>query len=53
MAKCPYCKSTLKVLGLRCRACRRYVLAWPYVVWISLVILISIAVLLELILRIL
>jgi hypothetical protein len=53
MAKCPYCKRPLKGLGLKCRACRRYVLGWPHVLVLSLVILISVAVLLELILRVL
>lgn len=51
MAKCPYCKRPLKGLGLNCRACRRYVLGWPHLIFISLVILISIAIILELILR--
>ena len=51
MAKCPYCKRPLKGLGLKCRACRRYVLGWPHVLLISFVILISLAIILELILR--
>ncbi|HEY0101404.1 MAG TPA: hypothetical protein VGB76_20940 [Pyrinomonadaceae bacterium] len=53
MAKCPYCKRPLAGLGLNCRACRRYVLGWPHVLLLSLVILISLAVLLELMLHIL
>lgn len=53
MAKCPYCKRPLKGLGLKCRACRRYVLGWPHVLLISLVILISLAIILELIFRVL
>ena len=53
MAKCPYCKRPLKGLGLKCRACQRYVLGWSHVLLLSLVILISLAVLLELILHIL
>jgi hypothetical protein len=53
MAKCPYCKRPLAGFGLKCRACRRYVLGWPHVLLLSLVILISLAVLLELILNVL
>jgi hypothetical protein len=53
MAKCPYCKRPLKGLGLKCLACRRYLLGWPHVLLLSLVILVTIAVLLELILNIL
>jgi len=53
MAKCPYCKRPLTGLGLKCRACRRYVLGWPHVLFFSLVVLITLAVFLELILSIL
>ena len=37
-------------MGLRCRACRRYVLGWPHVLLLSIVVLISLAVFLELVL---
>ena len=53
MAKCPYCKRPLKGLGLKCRACRRYVLGWPHVLLLSLFVLISLAVILELVLSLL
>jgi hypothetical protein len=53
MAKCPYCKRPLKGLGLKCQACRRYVLGWPHVILLSLVILITLAILLELTLKLL
>lgn len=53
MAKCPYCKRPLAGLGLKCLACRRYVLGWQHVLLLSLIVLISLAVLLELILSIL
>ncbi|HKP73879.1 MAG TPA: hypothetical protein VJT82_13135 [Pyrinomonadaceae bacterium] len=52
MTKCPYCERPLPGLGLRCRACRRYVLGWPHVLLLSMMALISLAVLLELLLSI-
>ena len=53
MAKCPYCKRPLKGLGFTCRACRRYVLGWPHVLLLSFFVLISLAVILELVLSLL
>ena len=32
MEKCPYCARPLRMWGLRCRACRRYVLRWPHII---------------------
>jgi hypothetical protein len=40
-------------LGLKCRACRRYMLGWPHVLLLSIVVLISLAVILELMLSLL
>lgn len=28
--KCPYCARPLR-MGVRCRACRRYVFRWPHI----------------------
>ncbi len=53
MAKCPYCKRPLPGLGIKCRACRRYVLGWGQVLLLSVVVLISLAVILELVLSLL
>lgn len=53
MAKCPYCKRPLAGLGLKCRACRRYVLGWPHVLLLSIAVLVSLAILLEFILSLL
>ena len=52
MPKCPYCARPLKGLfGLKCRACRRYVLRWPHLLVLSAVLLAAVLVLLELLLR--
>jgi hypothetical protein len=40
-AKCPYCARPLKGFGLKCHACRRYVLRWHHVVLFSLVGLVA------------
>lgn len=42
MTKCPYCARPLQMGGLRCRACRRYVLRRSHIV---LLILTGVAVL--------
>jgi hypothetical protein len=36
--KCPYCERRLR-LGFKCRACRRYILPWPYVVVFAVIML--------------
>jgi hypothetical protein len=51
MSKCPYCARPLKGLGVKCRACRRYILRWPHLLVLSFVVLIAVLVLLELLLR--
>ena len=51
MARCPYCARPLKGLGLKCRACRRYILRWPHLLVLSLVALIALLFLLEFLLR--
>lgn len=53
MAKCPYCKRPLPGLGLKCRACRRYVLGWQHVLLLTVFTLVLLAVLLELLLSML
>ena len=52
MLKCPYCARPLRGLGLRCRACRRYVLRWPHMILLSVVGLAAVVLLLELISRV-
>ena len=52
MSKCPYCARPLRDLGLRCRACRRYVLSWPHMVVLSAVVLLVALLLLELLFRV-
>jgi hypothetical protein len=39
-------------MGVRCRACRRYVLRWPHVAALSFVLLLVVVVLLELLFRV-
>lgn len=39
MPKCPYCVRPLKGLGVKCRACRRYVLRWPHVLALGALVL--------------
>ena len=51
MPRCPYCARPLKGLGLKCRACRRYILRWPHLLVLSVVLLAAVLVLLELLLR--
>lgn len=51
MQRCPYCARPLKGLGLKCRACRRYILRWPHLLVLSAVLLVAVFVLLELLLR--
>lgn len=45
MNKCPYCARPLSMGGMKCRACRRYVLGWSH---ITLLVLLGVAVLLGL-----
>ena len=52
MLKCLYCARPLRGLGLRCRACRRYVLRWPHIAVLSVVGLVAVLLLLELFFRI-
>lgn len=52
MTKCTYCARPLPGLGIRCRACRRYVLRWPHMVVLSLVLLVAVVLILELLFRI-
>ena len=34
--KCTYCARPLRMGGLWCRACRRYVLRWPHITVLAL-----------------
>jgi len=49
MSKCPYCARPLS--GLKCRACRRYVLRGIHVFFLVLVAAATVLLLLELFLR--
>ncbi|HZI18023.1 MAG TPA: hypothetical protein VEY09_05445 [Pyrinomonadaceae bacterium] len=51
MAKCPYCSRPLHH-GIRCRACRRYVLRWPHIAVLTLVLGVAVVFLLELLFRV-
>lgn len=52
MLKCLYCARPLRGLGLKCKACRRYVLRWPHIVVLSVIGLIAALLFLELFFRI-
>lgn len=47
MPQCPYCARPLRGAGIKCRACRRYVLRWPHWLLLSLFALAALALLLE------
>ncbi|HEX8499447.1 MAG TPA: hypothetical protein VF659_02560 [Pyrinomonadaceae bacterium] len=49
MAKCPYCARPLRMGGLKCRACRRFVLRRAHVVILILIAVAAVIGLLELI----
>ena len=51
MSRCPYCARPLRGLGLKCRACRRYILRWPHLLVLSVALLVAVLALLELLLR--
>ncbi|MCA1592542.1 MAG: hypothetical protein LC754_07815 [Acidobacteria bacterium] len=51
MNKCPYCVRPLRMGGIQCRACRRYVLRWPHVVLLIVLGVATLAALLELLLK--
>jgi hypothetical protein len=42
----------LRGFGIKCRACRRYVLRWPHLLLISVAALAAVALLLDLLLRV-
>jgi len=48
MAKCPYCARPLRMGGLRCRACRRFVLRRVHVILLIVVAVVAVVGLLEL-----
>ena len=48
MAKCPYCARPLRTGGLRCRACRRFVLRRVHVILLIVVGVVAVVGLLEL-----
>ncbi|CAN5237252.1 MAG: hypothetical protein ACR2GW_01205 [Pyrinomonadaceae bacterium] len=52
MPKCPYCARPLRGAGIKCRACRRYVLRWPHWLLLSLFALAALALLLDALFRI-
>ena len=48
MAKCPYCARPLRMGGLKCRACRRFVLRRWHIIFLILVAVVAVFGLLEL-----
>lgn len=51
MPKCPYCARPLRMGGLRCRACRRYVLRRSHIILLVLLSIAGLIGLLEIIAR--
>ena len=49
MAKCPYCARPLRMGGLKCRTCRRFVLRRAHVILLVLVAAAAVVGLLELV----
>lgn len=49
MPKCPYCLRPLRMGGLRCRTCRRYILRRAHVVFLLLAAVAAVVGLLELV----
>jgi hypothetical protein len=47
MSKCPYCARPLRMGGIRCRACRRYIFHWTHIIVIALLALAATVGLLE------
>jgi hypothetical protein len=50
-AKCPYCARPLRGFGLKCRACRRYVLRWHHVLLLAVIGLAALAYTLDFLFR--
>ncbi|MGH9941156.1 MAG: hypothetical protein ACRD9R_02220 [Pyrinomonadaceae bacterium] len=50
--KCSYCARPLRGAGIKCRACRRYVLRWPHWLLLSLITLAALVLALDLLLRV-
>jgi hypothetical protein len=51
MPKCPYCARPLRMGGLKCHACRRFVLRRAHVIFLILIGIIAVIVLLDIIER--
>jgi hypothetical protein len=51
MAKCPYCVRPLRMGGIKCHACRRFILRRPHIIFLILVAIVALVGLLELIER--
>ncbi len=49
MAKCPYCARPLRMGGLKCHACRRFVLRRIHVIFLILLAVVAVIGLLELV----
>ena len=49
MAKCPYCARPLRMWGLKCHACRRFVLKRWHIIFLILVAVVALLGLLELV----
>lgn len=51
MPKCPYCARPLRMGGLKCHACRRFVLRRVHLILLLMVAVIAVVLLLEVIAR--
>ncbi|HEV2860195.1 MAG TPA: hypothetical protein VGX48_04245 [Pyrinomonadaceae bacterium] len=51
MSKCPYCARPLRMGGIRCRACRRFIFSWPHIVVLVLLALAATVAVLEFLYR--
>ena len=49
MANCPYCARPLRMLGLKCHACRRFGLGRWHVIFLMLVAVVAVIGLIELV----
>ena len=50
MPKCKYCARPLKGFGIKCRACRRYVLRWPHLILLAVVVVAAVVAITDLLL---
>lgn len=51
--KCPYCDRPLRMFGMRCRACRRYVFSWFHILAFAVLGVVAFGLLVELLVKVL